>query len=1241
MSSNLRITLPVPFNDYNKYLNIVRYTGEIIKFTIANDKNEYILVEIIPEDEDIITIREKFNKNYTSNYLIKITKIGNYDKKEKITKPYSIHIIETPLMYNLCIKDANKKKYDENIYVKTYRDIINQFIKRKTVDLSTNDPYNLFELYDKYIDSNLFDEKYKTNEIVYYLKNNDSRLRICLGNYDKYFILILPNTMGKYIQQFNSKYNNTIIDEYKFGNIYNLSDSYYKRNEKVDGVFSSSHFIGQNIEDVNNMLNIRFNKEFRNVKTVNINYMCVIIPKNDEDALYCLRDLNKIHTELLKYVYRLICMFIYDTHNISSDEIRVYTRIYTDTYGIMYFKIEHINLYNYYIIRERSHDKEIDINLLIHNLETYSDYYQNYVFEYNLRYSSYLTYYNDFANYFGDVNKIDIEVKNKINIERQLAIIKKQEITYPLKRTRNIRTTCTNKWRNAQETQKTQDIYMSNLNEVDKTNCDNICFICRENGKILVVKKENFNILRFIYHQFDKMYSLLCKCNNKFYILTIEPIHLNCSIEYFLSSLTMSLLFNNNTNFYVYKGVINRNSLYYNNYIVKNIIHLDEKSYKLFCNGDKYIGLVNILCKPHKKWLTLIRYENPTLIKQIDAHLTYNIKNHSDSDAVKILKLYQKIYLGIEELIIKINDTHKYNFYNFFYVTKNKKFILIPDIKWLDADNIEKQLEQYKKDGVSHFTLWYNIFDEYIVEDNNKFVPILWNKPIKYENKYYMNPLNFMKIIYEYKKKYNTLSDINYDLMVNINYLYDENMEIILKICYEYIRIALIHPENTKFIKTYILTDSDISEFINKKNITDSIINEFSKIYENNVIISQNYVNWCSKNIELTKLIFEFYSTHNLHNIYKKQDVIHNINYLNEKNIVLFTNNDNQTIREEVENNFLKKTKVYENDIQILSYIHRLPGFTRYILHLHFVTAGIKIVESQIFEIKYNTVLLSDFEYNIKLDPNYYNRVKAPGYGTLNYRILYTNITDAVNINLYNYPTYPTFSLKTLKLDDLNIIYPKKSTLTNYLDIDYISWKENKHIRSFYINIQDLEYKMRIICKYIHKQVELFVNYYYKSYNTVKIYNINFVNKLINNFANEFIGIDMTKLKFKFKFKSFDNIQQNINVEKNKLITVLYNSLNTVKTSNFINYHWLRNSTIQFFYEDYCKKFNEIQKYPFTFSEWIINENIQKIFITKEIFEYHMKDCDYINKKFIDDSWNENDKIRNFYEKILKYFNEI
>ena len=1139
------------------YVRCIKYTSKEKKFILEKD-GKYIIISITPEDEDINSLRFKFNNIYTTNFLIQVTEGNIYEFTKYVKKSYNIMLFETPHLYNTVIRPINIKKSIENTYIQNYRKILNKYMNSENVSTTAfKTTRNLFDFYKK----QSIDDNTVQNEISYYLNNNnDKKKRICFNVFDNYYILIIPGMLGTYNQNYNYSYINTINDEYKFNSITDFIKKAVNYKSNIQKLFNINH--KNNLADIENYSKFIYNKYLYNsYKGKNINYQCLIIAKDSKDTIYSLRDLTKEHVPLLKYAYQLMNYYINDLHDCTSDELRIHTRTFTDVYGQVYFKIEHVSIYNYYVMQEGSHDKEIDITVILNNLETYDDYYKNIIFEYNLFYVLYVDNYSRFKDYIGG---LEVDDQNRRRIKHQVSIID----TDNEKSSSKIIDKCISREKKhiIYEKVTLQDLQLHN-----EKYCNHNCFEC--NKKITqIYNKKKFKIIRLLNEKLKNIYTLLCKClsDNKLYIIVIEPTAIYDPYNEFMKSLNLKIIFDNGA-FKLYTGNCITNKSYYNSYIIKSIQEINKDNYtELFQQNQDFKNIFyNYEVIPTRI------YDTPIIRNQIKYHINTNISKNTDTQPLQITKLYQILFLGIKELLIKFNNLG-YDMFKFFYITKNKKFIILPDIKWfdrkLDDNNIKKILEERK--GSSHYTAWHNPFPEYIVEYESKNVFVLWNNAIKYKNKYYMNPINFIEVMMKYRDTCGSDNlTFNTDLLTNVYDMYCLKKDTIKDMAIKY----------TKAMK-----ENNIEEYINEyngKDITQLIVD----LYYNDKM--------------------EIREDNNLKQIYKKENIIHSITFIDQRNSIEF-----QDIRNEV-TEFLK---LNYSDISTIYYIHNYPGIPTFIFHMHVVTQ--KIIDKnnyELFEPKYNSIRLNDFEYSLKVDPNYYSKLSYACSSSSHYIRIYVNITDHVDPILYNYPYFPTFSLKVIELDGINVIYPNQKSLNSLLDINYDTWLSDKSVKEFYGTLDNLTKKFTIMKKYIKKQISHFIEDYV---NLDK-------NKFIEYFKGDFIG------------SKFELLDWKSNMTNQELNDALYDSLGLDKRmEDFARDQYLFGS-LKTFYALYCQQFNEYVKCPFTFKEWMNNTNIHIVFIDKDIYDYYMAECEnFSNYEFFESMWKANLGIRDFYQNFITEF---
>ena len=625
-------------NDYLTFYKCIKYKDQQKIFIIKNRKGQYRIIEITPHTQDINSIESDELK---SNYLIKI--IDPTDNEYEMTKIfknyYHILMYETPYLYNNIIKEVNIKKANNNKYIDLYRDSLN-LIRSSIVDKTGITPYtNLFNYYDKQKHNNL------QTEIHYYLKTDDKKKRIFFNILGDYYILILPNMLGPYNQKYEYFYKNTTIDEYEFNEITSLLEDHTNSRLYPKRLFNIQD--KEKMDDLHNILKFTLGKYlFNSYKGQNINYQCLIIPidKDNKNILHGPRDLNQIHLDLLKYIYKISNIFVNDLHDCVSDELRIYTRIYTDVYGILYFKIESMNPFNYHVVKEGSHDKELDITLLIHNIQTYNNYYQECTFEYNLAYTQYNRDYKKFQKYYDMISEKDnFEKENRNNMEKQVRLLETLDIK-PIKE--------------IDHCQHPKKYVLKKHN-----NCQNKC--CDVSVNQIYTGDKKYKIIRMLDEKLLNKYTFLCRCDNEFYVITLIPTNVDKPYDKFINSLDNPILLFDNITFHLYTATVKKTRWapeYINIYSVESIIHINNSdqiknnSYlrEMFYTPDKILTRV---------------YETKHIRNQIKYHLNNNMLNFDNNSwAIQILDVWQKIYLGIDDFLIGINDTEKYLLFDYFFL---------------------------------------------------------------------------------------------------------------------------------------------------------------------------------------------------------------------------------------------------------------------------------------------------------------------------------------------------------------------------------------------------------------------------------------------------------------------------------------------------------------------------------------------------------------------------------------------
>jgi len=1105
------------------------------------DKNgEKQIIEITPDGEDVNTLRNKFSNGYKMNYLIKITKNPSDVEMIKYKKNYLYILIkETPQLYNVLFKQINIDNGKHNKYITNYGDILKKYMNQHKNIIPATSYENMDNLFNYYNHKNFYENM--KSEIPYYLQNSGKKLRICFNIFNGFYILLLPNILGNYNINYDKFYCNQMNNEYELEEIIKIFEKHVSERTRPNQLFNKSH----ETPDIKNYMKFRYHKYWNDLyKCENVNYMCMIIPMDNTNMIYNIRDLNKNHINLLKYIYRLSNHFIYDLYGYECDMLRMYMRVFSDTYGCVYFKIESMTPFNYYTVKQGSHDKEIDITTIIYNLINYDDYYKKVTFEYNLSYVQYKNNKKLFEEYFN--NKYE---KNNIgNIKNQILILDniKIELDKKLKLCNS-----KNELRDKKYPIKTQTLSMHYNNK--PTLCENtICMKCHNNT--LIIEKKKFKIIRVIDNR--KKYILICKCEDKFYSMIISPKYVRDNYTQFLSAMcNVELLFNNN-NFELWKTDIKNTKNYYDSYVIEDIQRIVPDN---FLKNPKYQKFFDTDFRSKS-------YDTQIIQNQIQFHLQSNIYKPIEqmTDGVKMRSLYEEILLGIKEILIKINTFHNYDMFDFFYISNNKKFIMVPDLKWFGGmDNLDKAhkiLNDPIKSFNTHYTAWYNpYYEDNCINVNGKNIFRLWNNKITFNNQHHINPLTFIDII-------NSTSNDEYSLYRNIHKFY---------------------------------------------NINKSHIDKVVKLCGNNWDLYKSEYIYNQNTNEITKLLLEFYKEKsNLDIIYKKNDVIHSIKNVNEKNYTIFDNLQYEF------NNFLNNK--YNNKIKILSYIHNTVALVTYLLHIHFVTDLIEQHKGDIFEINYTALKLYDVENNLKTDPNYYTKYETSYMIYASYYRFYSNVTDHCDPLLENYPYYPTFALKVIDLDGINVIYPTEKATKSILNINYDVWKENKSLKDIYLNKEDLLNRLDIMKLYIKKRVIQFID--------------RFANKkdkktCIDYFKQDFFG---SNLKIEMWKDNMSNAE---------LINLFYKSLGLEETLYwFVDFYW--DKSIQTFYKNYCETYNEVKKIPFTLDEWMHNTNIHDVFFDKKIYDFHTSECEVLinGKQFFEEQWTLNYGIRVFYNNFITKF---
>ena len=146
-------------NGYSTFHKCIKYTDQEKKFIIKNKNNQYRIIEITPQTEDINSIE---SKKQTLNFLIKIIDPTNnkYEMTKIFKNYYHILTLETPYLYNNMIKDVNIQKATNNKYINLYRNSLN-LIKQSIKDKNKIGSFtNLFDYYDQDKHTNLQNEIY-------------------------------------------------------------------------------------------------------------------------------------------------------------------------------------------------------------------------------------------------------------------------------------------------------------------------------------------------------------------------------------------------------------------------------------------------------------------------------------------------------------------------------------------------------------------------------------------------------------------------------------------------------------------------------------------------------------------------------------------------------------------------------------------------------------------------------------------------------------------------------------------------------------------------------------------------------------------------------------------------------------------------------------------------------------------------------------------------------------------------
>ncbi|MCJ7637630.1 MAG: hypothetical protein MUO21_09090, partial [Nitrososphaeraceae archaeon] len=247
---------------------------------------------------------------------------------------------------------------------------------------------------------------------------------------------------------------------------------------------------------------------------------------------------------------------------------------------------------------------------------------------------------------------------------------------------------------------------------------------------------------------------------------------------------------------------------------------------------------------------------------------------------------------------------------------------------------------------------------------------------------------------------------------------------------------------NVKDGKFTILSENfqNLMKNINEQD-TEYNYNIFRNVYK---AYKEGVFEGTKNNSDIIERIIEYYKDEsNLLPIFRKEHQPFFLN-LTDPNIL---NQDiwNQNISSFMQNNELIRNK------RLISYIHRGNDALTMILHIHLVFESLKYTEDiniGIYEQRYTSENMSDVFYNLALRPDYYRNGNYILLSKIMYSSFYVNITDHIDPLLFDYPIYPTFNLKIVKLNNKNIIYPNERVLYNKLGFDYDKFNKNKYIQS-------------------------------------------------------------------------------------------------------------------------------------------------------------------------------------------------
>ncbi|ARF09839.1 hypothetical protein Indivirus_4_11 [Indivirus ILV1] len=723
---------------------------------IKNNKKKIIDITLYDLDEVLIKKEQKHK------YIVKITddpsptEIAKYSKYERKYIP----VIEDAYLYNNYFREIDQKKHDNNKYIENYRKTLNHIYELYGQSKKDHEYFNLFEkvLYDtiyKYNDESEIDDWLKI------MKNK--KLSLChnyfWNNKKLYHLLILPDIS-------RGIYDNTdnLFDPYT--NLYEMNITNDGRNQ-MDISFSKNLSLDYSIHNEDMETLYRFiNRKYllQPNKGIQIKYTLFILGANKEDDIINLRDINTQHNPLLEHIYQLSSFFMYNLYSVTTRNINITTRNPTDTYGILYFKINNYTSYNHYTYREGVYEKEHNLFAIIENNKI-PNYYAKNTFEYQIEYYQYLNIYKEKLDSYKNDKNNNITFINILELAlSRLEDIKDRTLLNCYKKKYKL---CD---RSVISNDKTKDKYLEELNN--------------HNNRYVSPKKSNINykysklqdeikntkIIRF-YDNAYKMYSIIMpnkilKLTPKFYCDNYIDLLVRMKLKKFIK----------NNDYTVYHGFVNTNDLYSDVYKIVQCSLPDIKSLNI--NPDKCITLpnkqignydINNINELNKLFSSPVRTKiiyNKQITDQIQYHFDYVTKNKiSTSHISTVPSFLQLIYLGLNENMLKFNMNENV------YIFNNGKFIICPDPKWVDGlsldiiQNITNIYDKSNKLPQIHYTAWYNPYQDNIIKTNFS----LWEDAIISNNKKEINPATFKKIMDLVTSRNN---DMQYNIFRNIHKAY-------------------------------------------------------------------------------------------------------------------------------------------------------------------------------------------------------------------------------------------------------------------------------------------------------------------------------------------------------------------------------------------------------------------------------------------------------------------------------------